>query len=542
MDASMRFDTQRIGALPVITEYLGRLELVEIVDRLVPWEGEVPLGMLVEVLVMNRLLQPTAMFRVGEWAEQAAVDSLLEVTKEQLNDDRLGRAFERVAEYGAEIQAALTIHAIKRFRLQVSQIHYDVTDVELFGAYEGYTAPDAPSPQPTYGRTKSGRHGVKQIQCGLSVTKDGGVPLTLLPLDGNTAEAQTHLENLRQLRDVLQRSDFVYIADTKLDVQDNLLAIHAGGGKFLCGGALAPQWQEEYLRLRKKLRRIDYYSPRQAHLPVAERDEFRGYETTYQIAGTVDNRPVRLKYRVIFIWSEDKARQQATTRERHVAKITADLEQIQKNLNKFSLKTQDTIVRRVEQAKARYSEGKLFDYKLTCRAGKFSLSWKLNAQELQRRVHLEGLYLLKTNLSQNSCPLGAVLEKYKQQNTVERRFSYLKGPLAVAPMFLKNPQRMAGLLYILVWALMIMSLMERQIRKSLKGKPLYGLYPENRPSAAPTGVALLNCFSTLCFVIVKHKGTITKRLADLTTTQRELIRLLGIPPNALATFKRGCGM
>jgi hypothetical protein len=44
------------------------------------------------------------------------------------------------------------------------------------------------------------------------------------------------------------------------------------------------------------------------------------------------------------------------------------------------------------------------------------------------------------------------------------------------------------LLCILVWALMVMALMERQTRRSLKGKPMYGLYPENRPSPAPTGL------------------------------------------------------
>jgi transposase len=35
---------------------------------------------------------------------------------------------------------------------------------------------------------------------------------------------------------------------------------------------------------------------------------------------------------------------------------------------------------------------------------------------------------------------------------VERRFHHLKGQLAVAPMFLKNPERIAGLLCVLVWA------------------------------------------------------------------------------------------
>jgi len=155
---------------------------------------------------------------------------------------------------------------------------------------------------------------------------------------------------------------------------------------------------------------------------------------------------------------------------------------------------------------------------------------------------VDGVYVLKTNLSQQSCPLAKTLAKYKEQSGVERRIHHLKGPLAVAPMFLKNPERIAGLLCILMWALMVMALMERQVRRRLKGKPMYGLYPENRPSPAPTGPAILDGFESLCIVIIMDHGTTSRRLAQPTETQRSLLRLLGIPPDTLRNFKRRCGM
>ena len=135
-----------------------------------------------------------------------------------------------------------------------------------------------------------------------------------------------------------------------------------------------------------------------------------------------------------------------------------------------------------------------------------------------------------------------VLRKYKEQSQVERRIHHLKGPLAVAPMFLEKPERIAGLLCIVVWALMVLALMERQVRRGLKGKPLYGLYPENRPCPAPTGPALLECFSTLCVVVIRQQGKVARRLADPSDMQRRLLLLLGIPPSGLKTFKRRCGM
>ena len=70
---------------------------------------------------------------------------------------------------------------------------------------------------------------------------------------------------------------------------------------------------------------------------------------------------------------------------------------------------------------------------------------------------------------------------------------------------------------------------------------MYGLYSENRPSPAPTGPAILKCFSTLSVVIVKEHGKVSRRLADPDPTQGKLLTLLGTPPGGLHTSKRRCG-
>ena len=546
MEASVRFDTQIIGALPVIANYFEQLQLGAIINEVVPWEGVVPLGTVVEIMIANRLLQPEALYRIGAWAYDAGLTDYYAVTQEQLNDNLLGRALERLAKYANVIEAALVTAMIKTFRVKVNQIHFDITDVELYGAYERQFAEGQtpPTPMPAYGRTKSGRKNVKQIGLGLSVTADGGVPLGHLPLDGNAAESPVHLDNLRVLAKTLGKSDFVYIADTKLDTKENLLAIVAGNGFFLCGGAFQPHLQDQYLKLRRgdKLRKVDYFPQSQARLPADERDQYEAVETTAVLQGTMDGKTIRTTYRLIFVWSEAKARQEAQTRERHVSKIREEFEAIERNLNKYSLITQEKILGRLESAKAKYSEGSLFEYRLTKdRKSFFHLTWRINAKQLKRLKQLEGVYLLKTNLPVKRLRTAEALSTYKEQSQVERRFHHFKGPLAVAPMFLEKPERMAGLLCILVWALMVLALMERQTRRSLKGKPMYGLYPENRPSPAPTGPAILKCFSTLCIVIIKEHGNISRRLADPNPTQRKLLGLLGIPPDRLRTFKRRCG-
>lgn len=363
MDARTRVDTQVVGALPLVAAMLEKWGLADLVDRTVPWEGDVPLGTLVEVLVSNRLLNPKAMYAVGDWAAQAAVTDYYSLTAEQLNDDRLGRALERLADHSAAAQSAATLAAVKQWRLKVQQIHYDISTAELSGAYpEAQPAGDAdpgtgPSPTavpvvpfPTYGRTKSGRADVKQVQFGLDVLGDGAIPVALLPLAGNTAEARTPVANLLRLRTMLPRSRFLYLGDSKLDTPENLAAAQETAGEFLGAGAFTQPLQARFREVRHLLKPIEYCSQADSKRPPEERDRYQACEVPDNVTGAFEGRSVRVPYRLLFIHSSAKAQQQATTRARHVSKIVAEFEQVAKILGKYSLKTEEAIRRRLDQA------------------------------------------------------------------------------------------------------------------------------------------------------------------------------------------------
>jgi transposase len=543
--AARQFDTQRVGALPVIALFCDKLRLGRTVDAAVPWEGEVPLGDLVEILLANRLLDPKPLYKLGSWATKATLADFYNLTEQQLHDDRIGMALERLADHGDKVQAALVLRAIQEFGLDVSQIHYDLSTVELYGDYSDHqeAQADEATPRPTYGHSKSGRKDLKQIQFGINVTHDGAVPLCHRAFDGNAAETPTHLGNLQRLRELLPKGDLLYLADSKLDSKENLLAVVAAKGKFLCGAAMTVAMQDLFLSSAKdRLKPLDYAPKSQQDLPKEERDHYRGVELTEELKEYRDGQFLRCRCRLVFVWSESKARQEAATRQRHLDKIKETFEQTAKNLNRYSLKTEEAVRRRLEGARSRYGCGKLFAYEVgQDESGRLTLSWHVDPEGLARLEALEGVFLLKTNLAKTTHPTVEVLRTYRGQIQVERRIGNLKGPLAVAPMFLKNPKRMAGLLYVLVWALMVMALMERQVRRELGKRPMYGLYPENRPSKAPTGVRLIEAFEYLCVIQLTQGGRTTRHLGELDDTQREIIRLLQLTPEDLATFKRRCG-
>jgi hypothetical protein len=305
--------------------------------------------------------------------------------------------------------------------------------------------------------------------------------------------------------------------------------------------------QERYLALRGELKPVGYSPESQAKRPPGERDQYKAIEVPEHLEGQVDGKAVRLDYRMVFVSSESKARQEASTRERHTATVVAEFEAVQRDLGRSSLKTTEAVVRRLEAAKGKYAEGVLPDYRLVQGpGGRFLLTWEFDAGALERSRHLEGAYVLKTDLPERTHPRAEVMRCYKGRSQVERRFHHLKVPLAVAPMFLKNPERIAGLLCVLVWALMVLAVMERQVRRELKGElkgePLYGLYPEGRPRPAPTGPSLVQALSGLSIVIVHQDGTVARRLAQPDPAQRRIIPLLGINSERLQTFKRTCGM
>ena len=268
------------------------------------------------------------------------------------------------------------------------------------------------------------------------------------------------------------------------------------------------------------------------HLAPEERPGYKVHEIWQRLEGDVDGRRVLLKYRLLFVWSEAKAQEEAKTRERHLKKVQEEFEKIEKNLNKYSLKTREKIVERLESARGKHSIGELFHYELSQRKGRFQLKWHIDETGLAREQDLDGAYLIKTDLPKGEYPAAKVLAEYKEQIHVERRIGDMKGPLAIAPMFLEKPLRIAGLMQILLWALMLLALMERDVRRSLQGAPIYGIYPENRPCFAPTGRGIFECFEDLCIVVVKHKGETWRRLGELTPVQRHLVKLMGIPPDS----------
>ena len=204
-----------LGALPVVAEYSRRLDLVGIIDRACPVRDVaiVSHGQVIEALIANRLTSPAPMWRVGDWAQEWAVEQALGTDPGALNDDRIARALDAVAPELERIVGSVGAQAISAFGLDVARLHWDMTSVSLYGAYE-VTDPDHPAPR--FGHPKDRRPDLRQIQSGLAVTGDGAVPVFHRAYAGGAGEVSQVAAAMRACRDLAGPRRFLLVGDSKL--------------------------------------------------------------------------------------------------------------------------------------------------------------------------------------------------------------------------------------------------------------------------------------------------------------------------------------
>ena len=169
------------------------------------------------------------------------------------NDDRLGWALDKLFEADRNtMMTLLTVKAINVHELQIDSLHNDTTTVTFQGEYDN--EPEEGVVKLKRGHNKDHRPDCKQLVFGLTTTDDGHVPIHFKVFDGNTSDVKTHTPIWSELRIMLQKEDFIYIADSKLCSFETLQTINDNGGKFI---TLIPKTRKEVKEFYIKLQTED---------------------------------------------------------------------------------------------------------------------------------------------------------------------------------------------------------------------------------------------------------------------------------------------
>jgi transposase len=273
---------------------------------------------------------------------------------------------------------------------------------------------------------------------------------------------------------------------------------------------------------------VDYLAERDQGRAPEQRGSYRVVEGGITLQGK-RNAGADLPVRCVFVWSSARAQAATRSRAKKLDRAREDLQRVQRGLGGRHYRTQARVAERVATiARDRKVTGLLRAKVGTDPAtGKPTLSWAFDQEALQAEQASDGWYGLLTNLAVEQADAAEVLRRYKGQEVVERRYGAFKGPLGVAPMFLKDNRRIAALVSVICLALLVFCLVERAVRKAIAPAiELPGLYV-GRP-AKPTGRLVFEALAWLR--LNPARGHDPPTIPTPPPLQAKLLELLDVDP------------
>ena len=545
-------DVRELGPLPIVMHYLRRMEVKKVIDDKVPPHAlqTVTHGECVEALLCAIFLGTHTLSHVAKTLSKFDLPHLFEhpgLSSEQFNDTRLGEALDALYGKTESLYADVVIRGIHAFDLVIRRLHTDSTTLKLFGAYNFADEIEAshlpPPPKPTFGKSKDHRPDLKQLLLSLSVSNEG-CPIYGRVTDGNISdvtEFRLHLEKLASMLDDLR--EIVLVADCKLCTDPTLVLAHDLGFNLV---TLLP----DNYSLRRQL--IEEAS-REAELPLllktAKGEEYHG--KSYKIPFSIENmagRKDRVYLRFLVIHSTQLGEQRTQTRLRGAAKERKALEKVitkaQKTPFACEPDAQKVAATIIAEAKAKHH---VLYFSIEARqvvrpapkgrrprgledVAETRFFLKGEATEIPRpqcRFDPEGMFVLLTTISdRRELSDTRALEAYKGQQTVEIGFHWLKGPLEVAPVFLKKTTRIDVLGFVYLISMFLYAVVQRDLRREVKNQGVEIVGPCQEKTVKPTTRALFKIFEGVDRVVVTHEGRIHSETRYLTTNLRLILEIM----------------
>jgi transposase len=490
-----------IGNMPLLIPIIEKLGLGELVDHFCPMEREnadcLTHGEVFEMAVYNRLTSPRPLYRIDAWGCQYALESLFGVKAEKLNDDRIARTLETVWEKIDEIQGALSLKMMRAFGISADTVHYDITSLSFEGQYEE-------SDLVRFGYSRDRRPDLKQVNLGLDVTRDGGIPIWSTTLAGNKTDVTTVIENMNNLKKHVEMKDYLVIMDRGMVSGDNLHYLASRGVGFVASAPLTPRTVDLIISI-----------PPDEFRPVAYTD--RNEKDSIKAAGCElefrTKEGIQVPVRGWLFESSLKIKRDVKSREKGIDSITSIFEEISGKLNTRKYKNRDYVVAQIEKRTGKKHARQLFWWEIFGEDDDLTLDFCLDEEALRKSEALDGKYVLATN--RENWTADEVIAAYKCQHTVEWRFRHLKSRLKVSPLFLKKDERIAGLVFVTIVALMVYSLLEYLCKKA---------------QVKFSAFLLLETFGGCCLSRLKFSNGESLNLAgDLTPFQENVLGQLKFP-------------
>ncbi len=531
-----------VGHLPVARACLDRIGLVDTINRLVPRRLKVDVGTLVAGAVLNVLETRFPLYRLSEFWRSRDCEGLLGVGAAALSDDNVGRALDRLHQAGTwSIFSEIGLNAFREFGLDGGEVHHDTTSVSVWGAYEG--SQDGPL-HLTWGHSKDKRPDLKQFVVSLlCVERD--IPVHAALHAGNASDRRINGQVVDRLGGLMAKygvaeREFIFVADSALVSEANLAglagtdfvtrlpATYGECGRLIAAAVAAGDWEELGALAAKPAGAAD------------QRARYRCREGTVTLYGQT--------YRALVVHSDahDRRRRKKIAKavERDEAAVRAALDALARKVFACApdaWRAAAEVTGRYHRVGFAVEECPVYGRGRPRKDGSRPVvrtEYRVrgecapDAPAIARLEEEAGCFVLLTNIPAERKNGRSLLLAYKAQDGIEQNFGFLKDPLVVNDLFLKSPHRIEAMGLVLILALLVDRLLQREMRRRIAAEGLVLQGWRGRPTRKPTTFMLK---SKLAGVMVRVDGANRRLATPLDEVQLAFLAAAGLDSRVFVT-------
>jgi len=197
-------------------------------QRLPEGKEQIPWAKVLQLLVVNRLIEPGSEFRVHRhWFGQTAMDRLLDVDESVAAKDRLYRCLDRLLAHKDELFRHLQSRWKDLFAADFDVLLYDLTSTYFEGLCRD-------NPKARHGYSRDGRGDCRQVVIALIVTPQG-LPLAYEVMPGNTSDRATLRTFLDKIESLYGKARRTWVMDRGIPSEELLAQMRTEGVDYLVG-------------------------------------------------------------------------------------------------------------------------------------------------------------------------------------------------------------------------------------------------------------------------------------------------------------------
>ena len=458
-------DLDHLGIVAGICNEIG---LIRCIDQIIPPDirTKITIGECVQLMTINASgFVSRPMYLEAQFFNSKPIQRLIgrELHSEEITDDRLGRSLDALYEADCEkVFASIAAKAIAHFHVDTQFRHLDTTSMSVHGEYEeGIGLIE-------FGYSKDHNPGLKQFMISLMTSQDGDVPLLAKTIAGNTSDKTHFQDTLKELKNQweLANAPAYYVADSALYTKETIQTI----SKHM-------QWVSRVPANIKEAKKFINSYINSDMMPL---------ENGYSYA-EIENNYGNVNQRWVLIFSEQAFKRENATLQKLIDRMEVSLNKKLKRLlaQEYSCeKDAQKEIKRFEMALKYHccKDVKIEKHIKYCKRGRpkkgdaqetvYSLSCELvrDEQKIDNILKSKGKFIVATNeMNKNRLSVSDILKNYKNQQSVERGFRFLKDPLFMtSSVFLKNEKRIVALGMIMCLCLLMYTLAQRLLRLQLE--------------------------------------------------------------------------